>query len=297
MQTIERWSTSPEEYQSGDLYGEQISLDNGRVVAVNLAPVIWRSSFLGTVSIFRDITHEVRVDRLKTEFIANVSHELRTPLTSIKGYAEVMLMGASGQLGEQQRHFLTVIKTNAERLGTLVNELLDVSRIESGQVTISSQPVDIRPLATTVIDAMRARSSEEGKPMEFTLTMPNELPLVRGDGERIQQVMMQLLSNGFNYTPTEGLVQMRISAQDEMIQVDVQDNGIGIAREDQPRIFERFYRGEDPLVLATPGTGLGLAISRTMVEMHHGKIWFTSSGIPGEGCLFSFTLPVYRPEE
>jgi len=208
-----------------------------------------------------------------------------------------MLMGASGQLGEQQRHFLTVIKTNAERLGTLVNELLDVSRIESGHVTISSQPVDIRPLATAVIDTMRTRSNEEGKPLEFTLSMPNELPLVRGDGERIQQVMMQLLSNGFNYTPKDGLVQMRISAQDEMIRVDVQDNGIGIAREDQPRIFERFYRGEDPLVLATPGTGLGLAISRTMVEMHHGKIWFTSSGIPGEGCLFSFTLPVYRPEE
>jgi PAS domain S-box-containing protein len=297
MQTIERWSTSPEEYQSGDSYGEQISLDNGRVVAVNLAPVIWRSTFLGTVSIFRDITHEVRVDRLKTEFIANVSHELRTPLTSIKGYAEVMLMGASGQVNDQQRHFLTVIKTNAERLGTLVNELLDVSRIESGRVTISSQPVDIRPLATNAMDAIRARSSEEGKPMEFTLTMPKELPLVRGDSERIQQVLVQLLSNGYNYTPAAGKVKMHISTQDEMIQVDVQDNGIGIARDDQPRIFERFYRGEDPLVLATPGTGLGLAVSRTMVEMHHGKIWFTSNGVPGEGCLFSFTLPVYRPEE
>ena len=200
IQTIERWSGNPEAYQAGDSYGDQITLDDDRVVAVSLAPVIWRSTFLGTVSIFRDITHEVRVDRLKSEFIANVSHELRTPLTSIKGYAEVMLMGASGEVSEQQRHFLTVIKTNAERLGMLVNELLDVSRIESGRVTLASQPVDIRPLARAVIEAIRSRASEEGKPMEFSLSMPDELPMVRGDGERIQQVLMQLVSNGHNYT-------------------------------------------------------------------------------------------------
>lgn len=297
MQTIERWSANPEGYQSGDAFSEQITLENGRVVAVNLAPVIWRSTFLGTVSIFRDITHEVRVDRLKSEFIANVSHELRTPLTSIKGYAEVMLMGASGEISQQQQHFLSVIKTNAERLGVLVNELLDVSRIESGRVMLLSQPVDIRPLARSVVEAMRARSIEEGKPMDFTLTLPEDLPPVLGDGERIQQVLMYLVSNGYNYTPAGGLVQLRLLSQDERVQVEVQDNGIGIALEDQPRVFERFYRGEDPLVLATPGTGLGLANSRTLVEMQHGKIWFTSSGKPGEGSLFAFSLPIYHPED
>ena len=297
MQTIERWSANPEAYQTGDSYGGQITLDNDRVVAVNLAPVIWRSTFLGTVSIFRDITHEVRVDRLKSEFIANVSHELRTPLTSIKGYAEVMLMGASGQISDQQRHFLTIIKTNAERLGMLVNELLDVSRIESGRVTLASQAVDVRPLARTVVEAMRSRASEEGKPMEFSLSLPKELPMVRGDGERIQQVLMHLVSNGYNYTPAGGLVQVHILVVKDQVQMEVQDNGIGILMDDQPRIFERFYRGEDPLVLATPGTGLGLANSRTLVEMHHGKIWFTSSGVRGEGSLFAFTLPVYQPED
>ncbi len=178
-----------------------------------------------------------------------------------------------------------------------MNELLDVSRIESGRVTLASQPVDIRPLARAVIEAIRSRASEEGKPMEFSLSMPDELPMVRGDGERIQQVLMQLVSNGHNFTGPHGLVQVRIQSIQDFVQVEVQDNGIGIHPDDQPRIFERFYRGEDPLVLATPGTGLGLANSRTLVEMHRGKIWFTSSGIRGEGSTFAFTLPVYHPEE
>ncbi len=296
MKTIENWSANPDQYP-GDSYGDQINLENGHVLAVNLAPVIWRNTFLGTVSIFRDITQEVRVDRLKSEFIANVSHELRTPLTSIKGYAEVILMGAAGQVNDQQRHFVTVIKTNAERLGVLVNELLDVSRIESGRVTISSSTVDLRPLVESTITSLRSRSSEEGKPIEFVLKADENIPVVRGDTERIQQVLMHLLANGYNYTPADGRVVTTLHQVDGMVQVDVQDNGIGIAPEVHNRIFERFYRGEDPLVLATPGTGLGLAISRTLVEMHHGQIWFTSTGVRGEGSKFSFTLPVYHAEE
>jgi signal transduction histidine kinase len=126
------------DYQNAETYAEQIDLDNGRIVAVHLAPVFWRQEFLGTVSIFRDITHEVQVDRLKSEFVANVSHELRTPMTSIKGYVEIMLMGAAGELNPQQVHFLKIVKSNTERLSVLVNDLLDVSRIEAGRVSSTS---------------------------------------------------------------------------------------------------------------------------------------------------------------
>jgi PAS domain S-box-containing protein len=295
---IHEWSNNPQSSAGVESYAEQISLDNGQVVAVHLAPVAWRNDFLGTVSIFRDITHEVQVDRLKSEFVANVSHELRTPMTSIKGYVEIMLMGASGQLTAQQKHFLEVVKTNTERLSVLVNDLLDISRIEAGRVTLSVQPLVLPDLVEDVVVDLKRRSREENKAMSVEVQIPEDLPAVSGDPERIRQVLAHLVNNGYNYSPENGAVRVQIfSAGDDEIQIDVKDDGIGIDSKDQARIFQRFYRGDDPLVLATAGTGLGLAISKILVEMHHGRIWFHSSGVRGEGSTFSFTLPVTKAED
>ena len=172
MQTIRTFSQNPVAQKEALAYAEQIDLDNGRIVAVRLAPVYWRQEFLGTVSTFRDITHEVQVDRLKSEFVANVSHELRTPMTSIKGYVEIMLMGAAGTLNPQQVHFLNIVKSNTERLSVLVNDLLDVSRIEAGRVTLNFQPLDLREVAEDVIADLQRRAREENKPMRFNLDIP-----------------------------------------------------------------------------------------------------------------------------
>jgi len=296
IDTIRNWSQDPLTYKNENSHSERVDLDNGRIVAVNLAPVFWRQEFLGTVSIFRDITHEVQVDRLKSEFVANVSHELRTPMTSIKGYVEIMLMGASGELNPQQTHFLKIVKSNTERLSVLVNDLLDVSRIEAGRLTLNLQPLDMREIAEDVIADLQRRSNEENRPMTFTLDIPKGLPFAMGDTERVRQVLGNLVSNGYNYTPDNGCVKVTITEVGKELQVDVQDNGIGITAAERRRIFERFYRGEDPLVLATAGFGLGLAIAKTLVEMHHGRMWFTSSGVRGEGSVFSFTLPVQEEE-
>jgi PAS domain S-box-containing protein len=296
MTTIRVWSQDPSAFQNVDTFAEQLDLDNGRIIAVHLAPVYWRHDFLGTVSIFRDITHEVQVDRLKSEFVANVSHELRTPMTSIKGYVEIMLMGAAGALTEQQTHFLNIVKSNTERLSVLVNDLLDISRIEAGRVSLNLVALDIREIAEDVISDIQRRSREENKAMEFVLDAQPRLPFAMGDAERIRQVLGSLVSNGYNYTPENGCVTVSIQEIGKEIQISVHDNGIGIEPEVQHRIFERFYRGEDPLVLATAGTGLGLAIAKTLVEMHKGRIWFESSGKRGEGSTFSFTLPVQENE-
>ncbi len=294
MQTIRAWSDHPYQYQN-EMFAEQIELDDGRVVAVHLAAVIYREEFLGTVSIFRDITHEVQVDRLKSEFVANVSHELRTPMTSIKGYVDIMLMGAAGAVNDKQRHFLEIVRSNTERLSVLVNDLLDISRIESGRVTLNFRAVNLREVAEDVDADIRRRSREENKAMEFVYEIPDDLPPVRGDLERVRQVLGNLVTNGYNYTPAGGLVTVQMHAVDQGVQVDVTDNGIGIAPKDQGRIFERFYRGEDQLVLATAGTGLGLSLSKTIIEMHHGRIWFSSQ--PGNGSTFSFILPVFTQED
>jgi len=295
MLTINEWSGNPKSYQ-GEIFSEQINLDNGQVVSVHLTPVIWRKEFLGTVSIFRDITKEVQVDRLKSEFVANVSHELRTPMTSIKGYVEIMLMGAAGQISPQQTRFLEIVKANTERLTILVNDLLDVSRIEAGRVTLDLQALEMQDIVEDVFSYVRRRSREENKPMEFLLEASHSLPKVTGDLERVQQVLNNLVVNAYNYTPANGRILVRLRPMGQEVQVDVIDNGVGIAPKDHKRIFERFYRGEDPLVLSTAGTGLGLALSKTLIEMHHGRIWFSSSGVPGEGSTFSFTLPVYNED-
>jgi len=298
MQAIRDWSDAPGGYQQGDTFAEQIDLENGRIVLVHLAPVILQSDFLGTVSIFRDITHEVEVDRLKSEFVATVSHELRTPMTSIRGYVDVLLMGAAGAVNENQAHFLHIVKNNTERLNILVNDLLDISRIESGRVTLSPQALDLREVAEDVIEEVLRRSQEENKPMALSLEAPRKLPAVYGDMERVRQILGNLVFNAYHYTPENGTITVNIHSLngDHEVQVDVKDNGVGISLEDQERVFERFYRGEHPLVLATPGTGLGLSIVKQIVEMHKGRIWMKSSGIPGEGSMFSFTLPTYEPQ-
>ena len=145
-QTIEAWSENSSSRKPGESKSAQIELEDARVVSVHLSPVLLRNDFLGTVSIFQDITHLVELDRLKSEFVATVSHELRTPMTSIKGYVEILLMGAAGSLNDSQMHFLQVVRSNTDRLATLVNDLLDISRIEAGRVVLSWQPLEAQYL-------------------------------------------------------------------------------------------------------------------------------------------------------
>ena len=133
--------------------------------------------------------------------------------------------------------------------------------------------------------------------MTFELVIPSGLPFAKGDTERVRQILANLVVNGYNYTPDGGCVSVKIIELGHDLQIDVRDNGIGIHPSEQHRIFERFYRGEDPLVLQSAGFGLGLAIAKTLVEMHHGQMWFSSTGERGEGSLFSFTLPVFESEE
>jgi PAS domain S-box-containing protein len=293
-QTIEAWSQNPNSRKPGESKSAQIELEDARVVSVHLSPVLLRQDFLGTVSIFQDITHRVELDRLKSEFVATVSHELRTPMTSIKGYVEILLMGAAGPLNDSQMRFLQVVRTNTDRLATLVNDLLDISRIEAGRVVLSWQPLEPQYLIRSAVDLISRRSIDEHRTMAVKVEIEDKIPPAFGDRERVQQILDNLVQNAYQYTPDDGQIIIRAQLEEDMLQFSVQDNGIGVRAEDHPRIFERFFRGEDPLVLATSGTGLGLSIVKHLVEMHGGKIWFESSGVPGLGSKFFFTIPLYR---
>jgi len=297
METIDSWSQEPESSQYSDTYAERITLENGRVVAVRLSPVSMRDDFLGTVSIFQDITHQVEVDRLKSEFVATVSHELRTPMTSIKGYVEVLLMGAAGELSDQQHRFLEVVKENTDRLTVLVNDLLDISRIESGRIVLSRQALDPDEIIDQALMDLSLRSSEDEKPVTIIKDIDPGLPRVYGDLERVLQILGNLLDNSYHYNTAGGKIVVKAFSLGDQVQIDVTDTGVGIPPDEQSRVFERFYRGESPLILGVSGTGLGLSIVQSLVAMHGGEIWLESTGVLGEGSTFSFTLPVYTPLE
>lgn len=296
IDTIRSWTHRPDSYLTGETYSEAITLENDRVVTVNLAPVFSREEFLGTVSIFHDITHQVEVDRIKAEFVANVSHELRTPMTSIKGYVDVLLMGAAGELGEQQARFLEIVKNNTDRLTILVNDLLDISRIEAGRIKLTMQPVEMHDIVGELFSGLRLRAQKQAKPLEFIVELPSDLPRVFGDPERVRQILSNLLENAYHYNLEDGTITLRARSHQGFVQVDVIDTGIGIHPDDKERVFERFFRGEHPTVMATSGTGLGLSIVQNLIQLHGGSIWVESSGVPGKGSTFSFTLPIYEPE-
>jgi PAS domain S-box-containing protein len=294
IKTIKRWSYKSKSSKLEEIFSEQIKLDSNRIVSVHLAPVVSSNQFLGTVSIFHDITHQVEVDRLKSEFVANVSHELRTPMTSIKGYVDILLMGATGALSNQQNQFLNIIRENSDRLTGLVDDLLDISRIESGHQSLSFQSIDLRPMFEEVLMDLNRRAKDEEKRLEIEFNKPAQIPDVKGDPERIRQIIFNLMDNAYNYTLDNGRIKIHLLSKNNEVLVQVEDNGIGICIEEQDRVFNRFYRGEHPKVLETSGTGLGLAVVKHLVEMHHGKIWIESSGIPGEGSSFFFTLPIHN---
>jgi len=297
MEASSRWSDNPASYQLGEFMEERIELEDQRVLSIHLSPVTANDEYLGAVSLIRDITRDVEVDRLKSEFVTNVSHELRTPMTSIKGYADILLMGAAGSLNDNQSRFIEVIKNNADRLSILVNDLLDISRIESGRVQLEMRAIHLREVAQAVIDNLRGRMDEDHKPMRLVTDLPADLPPVWADRERVTQIITNLADNAFNYSHANGLITLKASVAPERAEVvlEVTDTGVGIAPEDQPRLFDRFYRGEDALVLATPGTGLGLPIARQLAEMHGGRLWLVRSEM-GTGSTFALALPLAQTE-
>ncbi|MBN1262034.1 MAG: GAF domain-containing protein, partial [Anaerolineae bacterium] len=292
MDQIRIWQDHPDAYQSGEYLAERLDLER-RVVSVHLSPVIAPTrEFLGVVSVFRDVTAEVEADRAKSEFVATVSHELRTPMTSVKGYVDLLLMGATGSLNEMQTRFLNVIRSNADRLTSLLNDLLDMSRIETGKIVLDIKPVDMASLIDQVFLTLKPKAEDKG--VILRAFVPPHLPKAFGDPDRIVQVLTNLVSNGYKYTPVGGEVSLHAYVRDAMFHIAVVDTGIGISAEDQERIFSRFYRVDDPLVQEVAGTGLGLAITASLVQMQGGEIWVESE--PGEGSIFSVTFPLAEGE-
>lgn len=230
----------------------------------------------------------------KSEFVSLVSHELRTPMTSIRGYADMLNKGLVGDLNDQQREFAEAIRRNVERMRVLVSDLLDISRIESGRLRLTLQSLT---LGETLREALQTVGELfEEKQQIFIQDLPETLPQVFADTNRITQVLTNLLSNASKYTPRGGTIAIRAWVSDDeplFVHCAVIDTGCGISAEDQQRLFVKFFRSDDPAVREQPGTGLGLAIARNLLEMHGGRIWVESE--KGKGSTFFFSLPIAEP--
>lgn len=230
--------------------------------------------------------HEL--DRLKATFVSSVSHELRTPITSIKGYVENMLEGLAGKVTDKQANYLHRVQHNADRLTRLINDLLDLSRIEAGRVELQKIPISIDQLVQDVVEGFLPLAQE--KSISLASLRSGLLPLVQADREKVRQILNNLIQNAIKFSSERGQIQIQsLTLPEGFVQVCVSDTGCGIPSYELDKVFERFYRGGAATGEAQ-GAGLGLAIAKSLVELHGGKIWATSA--PGKGSRFFFTLPV-----
>ena len=223
----------------------------------------------------------------KSKFLASMSHELRTPLNAIIGFSQVLREGMFGEINPKQEEYLDDILTSANHLLALINDVLDLSKVEAGQVQLQIAPFSLRETLERSVVMVRERAIENGVRIEYVPA--DGLDLVSGDERRIRQVIVNLLSNAVKFTPSGGAVDMRATRVNGEVRIFVVDTGPGIAPEDHARIFEEFQQTEAGL-RQREGTGLGLALSKRLVELHGGRIWVHSE--PGKGSTFAFTLPV-----
>jgi signal transduction histidine kinase len=228
-------------------------------------------------------------NRAKSEFVSLVAHELKVPMTSISGYAELMAM--AGPLSEQQRAFVQTIKHNVQRMTALVSDLNDISRIESGQLRVEMQAVDVRSAITEATEGVIQQIKEHGHTL--VEKVPPELPPVQGDHRRVVQVLINLLSNAYKYTPDGGTITLRARHQGNAVQVSVMDTGVGMTPEQLAKLGTKFWRADNDHVISQPGTGLGIAITQSLLTLMGGRM--DAKSTPGKGSMFTVTLPALAP--
>jgi two-component system, OmpR family, phosphate regulon sensor histidine kinase PhoR len=287
-QVIDLWRKCQE---SGEQQGALIetSGEQGRFLQVIITPFVELQE-LGYLLILQDLTALRRLETIRRDFISNISHDLRTPITSLRLMTETLQDGAIDD-PEAAQHFLNLMEESIETMSQLVEELLELSRTQSGEVPLQIKPI---PLATILEPAVeRMLPQAERAKLSLSLALPRFLPMVMADTERLSAVITNLLHNAIKFTPPGGTVTVSAQQIEDEITVSIQDNGIGIPAEDASQIFERFYKVDR--ARTTKGMGLGLSIAKAVIEEHGGRIWVDSE--VGKGSTFSFTIPTLKAQK
>lgn len=258
----------------------------GRYWVMIVSPLYSHQNIRGAVSVVRDMTEERKLDKMRSDFIANVSHELRTPIAMMQGYSEAIVDDIA-QSDEEKKEMAKVIYDESLRMGRLVNELLDLAKMESGHFQLTMEEVEIEPFLSRIQRKFQGLAKDKNIALTFNLN--NLENVFEFDSDRIEQVLTNLIDNAIRHTPENGLVIINAYSDDRGLSMEVQDNGAGIPEEDVPFVFERFYKADKARTRGRAGTGLGLAIAKNIVEAHNGFISVKSK--LGQGTTFSFRLP------
>jgi PAS domain S-box-containing protein len=275
---------------ASEALNEEVPLPDGRTLYASVS-VIQSSAGerIGRVAVMRDITHFKELDELKSDFVATVSHDLRAPLTFMRGYTTMLPM--VGSLTEKQSEYVDKILQGVGQMSELIDDLLDLGRVEAG-VGMERKPCHLGAILIEAVDGMRARAITKG--LAVRLEPPEGTAVVSGDAALLRQMVANLVDNAIKYTPSDGVVTVSLSVHDSQASIRVTDTGIGIAPDDQVRLFEKFYRIKRRDTADIPGTGLGLAIVKSIVERHGGRVWVESE--LDKGSTFHVLLPLAEPE-
>lgn len=270
------------------VFEEEIELHHPeeKILKISGSPIVRNGRTEGAVLVFHEITQLRALENIRRDFVANVSHELRTPVANIKGYTETLLDGAIDDR-ESAKEFIGIIHQSSGQLAALIDDLLNLSRIESGKMTFNLVPLDLQVALKRSVEAMDKTAKK--KLISVTINIPPAVPKVLADDQRLSQVLFNLLDNAIKYTPEKGKITVSADVQKETVRVSVTDTGIGIPPEDLPRVFERFYRVDKARSRELGGTGLGLSIVKHLIHAHGGEVEVEST--LGLGSRFSFTLP------
>lgn len=258
----------------------------GRIYTIVMTPLVDESRIRGAVAILRDMTDERKLDKLRKDFIANVSHELRTPIAMLQGYSEAIVDDIA-ETEEDKKEMASIIHDESLRMGRLVNDLLDLARVESGKIQLTKEPVSISLFTERIIRKFQGVAKEKEISLVLTHQLIKEEAML--DPDRIEQVLTNLIDNAIRHTPEKGKVTLQVIENKDKYEFTIQDTGIGIDKEDLPFVFERFYKADKARTRGKTGTGLGLAIAKNIIQAHNGTIEVNSK--KGEGTTFTFTIP------
>lgn len=259
------------------------------VLEVTTKFVVSEKETIATLVLLHDVTREKVIERLKSQFVSVAAHQLRTPLSILKWTLSMFLEGDIGALTEEQKDLLFKADQTNERMIRLINDLLNVARIEEGRFIYHPKAVDLTELVQAVIEPHRHLAREKGVKFEFKKPRDKSSKVVKADIEKLSLAIKNLVDNALFYTKPKGRVTVSLKRKGNKVEFSVEDTGIGIPKKQQPRVFTKFFRGDNAVRMETEGTGLGLFITKNIIEAHKGKIWFESK--ENKGTTFSFSLP------